>query len=301
MLPLRSLQAPRRRGGGTKDDFITKLQPMYEHDEIIFAGAEGEFKDAKSQILSFPVGDKDILNALAYLPELRGGSPIYDDTSGRHISDGQLRKMGPFTLAVNTGSFGSAAVLFQYTGNILLIHRDWISEAAPGNVVASWLEEARLETGKNSLVIVPPYHFDVRNSYGLLPSLRGLSECRKGGDPIRGREFIRELLRGEVRGSPRLLLGEEASWSRRAFLGGYVWDVGKQNPRDGLYAVLMNALEAAIAPAAYARTEQAQPSAIAADGTRYDTADPRAQGLTPFTDEGLKERLLDARRRMFET
>jgi len=274
---------------------------MYEHDEIIFAGAEEEFKDAKSQILSFPVGDKDILNALAYLPQLRGGSPIYDDTSGHHVNDGQLRKMGPFTLAINTGAYGSAAVLFQYTGNILLIHRDWISEAPPGNVAASWLEEARLETGKNSMVIVPPYHFDVRNSYGLLAALRGLSECRKGGDIVRGREFLRELLRGEVRGSPRLLLGEEASWSRRAMLGGYVWDTGKQTPRDGLYAVLMNALEAAIAPAAYARSEQAQPSAIAADGTRYDTADPRAQGLAAFTDDGLKERVLGAQRRMFES
>jgi len=84
-------------------------------------------------------------------------------------------------------------------------------------------------------------------------------------------------------------------------LGGYVWDTGKQTPRDGLYAVLMNALEAAIAPAAYARSEQqAQPSAVAADGTRYDTADPRAQGLAAFTDDGLKERLLAAQRRLFE-
>ena len=272
MLPIRELQAPRRRGGGSKDDFITKLQPMYEHDEIIFAGAEEEFKDAKSQILSFPVGDKDILNALAYLPALRGGSPIYDDTSGRHINDGQLRKMGPFTLAINTGAYGSAAVLFQYTGNILLIHRDWISEAPPGNVAASWLEEARLETGKNSLVIVPPYHFDVRNSYGLLAALRGLAECRKGGDVVRGSSFIRELLRGEVRGSPRLLLGEEASWTRRAMLGGYVWDTGKQTPRDGLYAVLMNALEAAIAPAAYANPQQTQAIAVTDDGVKYETA-----------------------------
>ena len=39
LLPLEPLQAPRRRGGETKDHFITQLQPMYEADEIIFAGS----------------------------------------------------------------------------------------------------------------------------------------------------------------------------------------------------------------------------------------------------------------------
>src|SRR5208337_2253017 len=160
MLPLEPLQAPRRRGGGAKNDFITRLQPMYAAGEIIFAGSEESFKDAKSQILSFPVGDKDILNALAYIPQLRGGQPVYDNTSGRNIHDGKLRSMGSFNLAVNAGPYGSAAVLFQYSGNILLVHRDWISEAPAGNAIPSWIQEAQLETGKNVLVLVPPYHFD---------------------------------------------------------------------------------------------------------------------------------------------
>ena len=235
---------------------------------------EADFRDAKSQILAFPVGEKDVLNAMAFIPQLRGGSPIYEDTSSRHIDDGQLRKMGSFTLAVNTGAYGSAAVLFQYTGNILLVLRDWISDAAPGTIMSSWIEEARLETGKNSLVVVPPYHFDVRNSYGLLASLRGLSESRKGGDIVRGREFIRELLRSEVRGSARLFLGEKAGWCKRAMLGGYVWDTGKEHPRDGLYTILMNALEAAIAPAAYQQTAMRQATAVTENGIKYNTAAP---------------------------
>jgi hypothetical protein len=63
----------------------------------------------------------------------------------------------------------------------------------------------------------------------------------------------------------------------------------------------MEGLEASMGSVAYTPTEQAQPSAIAADGTRYETADPRAQGLTAFTDDGLKERVMAAQRRMFET
>ena len=301
LLPLRSLQAPRRRGGGSKDDFITKLQPMYEHDEIIFAGQEADFKDAKSQILSFPVGDKDILNALAYLPQLRGGEPIYNDLRADNIYGGDLRTSARCTLAVNAGAYGTTAVLFEYSGGILYVHQDWISESAPGTILGTMIEEARLVTGKNSLVVVPPFHFDTRNSFGLLPAIRGLAEARKGGDVIRGREFLRKLLRTEVRGSAAVLLGEGATWTRRAMSGGFVWEAGRTEPQPGLYRSLMEGLEASMGSVAYTPTEQAQPSAIAADGTRYETADPRAQGLTAFTDDGLKERVMAAQRRMFET
>ncbi len=301
LLPLRPLQAPRRRGGGSKDDFITKLQPMYEHDEIIFAGQEADFKDAKSQILSFPVGDKDILNALAYLPQLRGGEPIYNDLRADNIYGGDLRTSARCTLAVNAGAYGTTAVLFEYSGGILYVHQDWISESAPGTILGTMIEEARLVTGKNSLVVVPPFHFDTRNSFGLLPALRGVAEARKGGDIIRGREFLRKLLRTEVRGSAAVLLGEGATWTRRAMSGGFVWEAGRTEPQPGLYRTLIEGLEASMGSAAYTPTEQAQPSAIAADGTRYETADPRAQGLTAFTDDGLKERVMAAQRRMFET
>jgi hypothetical protein len=163
------------------------------------------------------------------------------------------------------------------------------------------IEEARLVTGKNSLVVVPPFHFDTRNSFGLLPAIRGLAEARKGGDVIRGREFLRKLLRTEIRGSAAVLLGEGATWTRRAMSGGFVWEAGRTEPQPGLYRSLMEGLEASMGSVAYTPTEQAQPSAIAADGTRYETADPRAQGLTAFTDDGLKERVMAAQRRMFET
>ena len=301
MLPIRALQAPRRRGGGAKDDFITQLQPMYEHDEIIFAGAEADFRDAKNQILSYPVGDKDILNALAYLPQLRGGEPVYTDLSADNIYEGSLRGKGRCTLAVNAGSFGTAAILFEYAGGVLYVHQDWLSDSPAGTILGSMIEEARLASGKNNLVVAPPFHFDTRNSFGLLAALRGISEVRKGGDIIRGREGIRKLLRSEVRGSKAVLLGEDATWTRRAMSGGFVWEAGRNEPKAGLYRTLIEALESAIATAVYAPTEQKQPSAIADDGTRYDTADPRAQGLTAFTDDGLKERVMSAQRRMFET
>ena len=83
--------------------------------------------------------------------------------------------------------------------------------------------------------------------------------------------------------------------------GGFTWEAGKTEPQPGLYRSLMEGLESAMGSAAYTPSEQAQPSATAPDGTRYETADPRAQGLTEFTDDGVKERLLSAQRRLFES
>ncbi len=272
MLPIRALQAPRRRGGGAKDDFITQLQPMYEHDEIIFAGPEADFRDAKSQILSYPVGDKDILNALAYLPQLRGGEPVYTDLSADNIYDGGLRSKGRCTLAVNSGPFGTAAVLFEYAGGVLYVHQDWLSDNPAGTILGSMIEEARLASGKNNLVVAPPFHFDTRNSFGLLAAIRGIAEVRKGGDIIRGREGIRKLLRAEVRGGKAVLLGDYATWTRRAMSGGFVWEAGRNEPKAGLYRTLIEALEAAIATAVYAPAEQKQMTAVTDDGVKYETA-----------------------------
>ena len=297
LLPVVPLQAPRRRGGDTKDDFITKLQPFYVQGEIIFAGQEADFREARSQILSFPVGDKDILNALAYIPQLRGGEPVYTDMTADNIADTELTPVGSYTLAVNAGSHGTTAALFQYAHKTMLIHRDWVSGAPPGEALSSIIQEARLETGKNPLVVIPPFHFDVRNSYGLLAALRGVSEGRKGGDIIRGREFLRELLRGEARGAPRLLLAAPATWTRRAMSGGFVWLAGHTEAREGLYRTLMEGLEAAVAPAAYAKPGATQATARTEEGVQYNTADPHAQGgymPDPKAD------LLEVQRQVFE-
>jgi hypothetical protein len=112
----------------------------------------------------------------------------------------------------------------------------------------------------------------VRNSYGLLASLRGIAAVRKGGDIVKGREFIRDLLRREVRGTPKLLIGEEASWTRRAMSGGFVWEIGRHEPREGLYRTLMEGIESTIAMASYQPPAQ-QHVAYTPDGTPYNTAE----------------------------
>jgi hypothetical protein len=268
LLPLRFVKAPKG-----KTEFIGRLQPLMAAGDITFAGAKEDFIDTINQFLDFPTGLVDIPNAMAYLPDLFGGSPVYDDISSRHVMDGTLRSVGAYTLAINAGSFGCSAVLFQYTGQILIVHQDWVSSDLPGSALPGFVQEAMLACRREPSVVTTPFHFDVRNSFGLLSSLRGVCSVRKGGEVSKGREFIRDLLRSEVRGSPRLLLTEGASWTRRALTAGFVWEPGRTEPKEGLYRVLVEGLEAAVAPAAYA-SSTAQPTAVTAQGVRYQTADP---------------------------
>ena len=191
----------------------------------------------------------------------------------RHIfEEGGRRAIGVPVLAVNAGISGSAAVLFQYTAGVLMVLKDWMEGAAPGVWMRGVYEEASMAAGRAPQPVAPPDHFDNRNSFGLLASLRGVAGIRKGGDPLGGRGFIRELLRTSIRGESRFLLGPEATWTRRAMFGGFCTGTGSVEPKEGLYRTLMLGLESAIAPAAF-KSAAEQPVAVTPDGRRYSTAE----------------------------
>jgi hypothetical protein len=269
LLPIRELKAPKG-----KTEFIGRLQPLFTNGDIVFAGTSGQFDDAVAQFLAFPTGEIDIPNALAYLlhPSLRLGTPVYEDTSGHHIDDEIYKRPAPYTLAINVGSYGVAAALFQYCDRILLIHKDWASEGTSFQLTGI-IEEARLYANKQVQVICPSHHWDARNSFGLLAAVRGTADLRKGGALDTGREVLRELLRGEIKSEPRLKIGPDAVWTRKAMLGGYVWAQGATGPKENIYSTLMNALESAIAPISY-QSVSSQPVAFTPDGVRYETAEP---------------------------
>jgi hypothetical protein len=269
LLPIRSLKAPRGQG---KFEFIGRLQPLFQAGDVTFAGDRENFGDAISQFLGFPSGFVDVPNAAAFLFEMRGGVPVYEDAGPHNLTDHIYLRPGAFMLAVNTGSFGTAAVLFQYANRVLWVYKDWVSEADAGQSLSSFVEEARLFTNRPVQCVAPPFHFETKNSFGLLAAIRGVTELRRASDPVRGKEVIRDLLRTQMQGAPRLLVGPEASWTARALLGGYVKEVGKPEPKDSLYATLMVGLEAALAQTRLEARSQ-QPIAVTPSGRRYATAE----------------------------
>lgn len=270
LLPIEAVKAPKG-----KLQFIQRLQPLFVAGDIVFAGTEEKFADVVEQFLSYPTGTIDVPNAMAYLLEMRQGLPVYDDASERHVLDQTTIRQGPLILAVNAGPFGSTAVLLQYKALVMTILGAWAAEGDPGQSIPSMIEEARLFAGRSATVVAPPAHFEVRDQMGLRASLRGVSELRKGGDPVKGRELLRTLLRSEAQGCPRFLIGPEAVWARRAIFGGYAREDGRTEPRPSLYATMMQGVESAMAGSIGQAPSSNQPMATTPDGRQYQTAEVR--------------------------
>ncbi len=267
LLPVRALKAPKG-----KLDFIQRLQPLFEAGDIVFAGNAEAFVETTSQFIGYPSGDIDIPNAFAYLLEMRNGIPVYEDAHEKHIAEELAIRPGPITLAINSSAFGSAAILFQYTKQVLTILQSWVANEDAGQALPSIIEEARLYASRSITVVAPPVHFEPRGVLGLRAALRGVSEIRRGGDNLKGREVLRNLLRSETQGCPRLLLGPDATWARRAILGGYAREIGATEPKPSLYATLVEGLESAMAGVAHV-SQDTQAYATTPDGRRYATAE----------------------------
>lgn len=272
LLPVRALKAPKDKLG-----FIQRLQPLFSAGDIIFAGSADDFADTVEQFMSYPSGAIDIPNAFAFLldPQMRGGLPVYEDAHERHVAADLAIRPGPIMLAVNSGPYGTAAVLFQYKSLVLTVLQSWADSGDAGQSLPAVIQEARMYAGRAVTVVAPPEHFEDRNSLGLRAAARGLCELRKGGDFVKGREIIRSLLRSETQGCSRLLLGPEAAWARRAMLGGYVREDGRTDPKPSLYATMMNALESAMAGTAAQAAATHDAIAQTGDGRSYKTAEAR--------------------------
>ncbi|PWT78230.1 MAG: hypothetical protein C5B60_01580 [Chloroflexi bacterium] len=272
LLPIVALKAPRG-----KSEFIARLQPLFAAGDIVFGGDENKFRAALDQFLAFPAGLIDVPNALAYLLEMRAGAPVFEDVGPNNIVEHLILRPGVVTMALHASPFGTAAVLFQYMSRVLFIYRDFVSEADAGVAVPAFIEEARLFAGRITAVL-PPEHYERRNSYGLQAACRGRVEARKGGDLLQGRAVIRELSQTTMQGVPRLLISRDAGWTVRALTGGYAREVGRDEPSPSLYATLAGALEAALAPLRALDMPQ-QRTAMTRSGVEYATAEASPRRL----------------------
>jgi hypothetical protein len=278
LLPLRRLVPPRG-----KDSFIRGLQPFFKAGEVEFVNVTAE---ARGQLLAFPTGRKDFPNALAYALMLRPGLPVYDGFSRAHVKDTIPRTRQPWWLAVQATAQYTAAVLLQVVDGGVFIHADWVREGPPGEVLADVVGVANLEAAAVCRVVVPPIGVGAVDTVGLRVAGRASQlQLRNGGDVVRGRQAVRELLGKRRREEPQLQVAAGARWTLNAFAGGYAVAMNKRGqaerePVDGPYKVVMEALESFVAVMSV--VSDADPDldnkryAVAADGRRYITI--RAEG-----------------------
>ena len=243
MLPhLRPLTAPKT---SSKDDFISAMQPYFHAGEVEFAK---EMPELRKELLSFPSGRKDIINALAYFWRLRPGSPIYDSFDVSHVEEHidpapQLTKW----LALNCDSGYVTAVLMQYDGGLEIL-ADWIDDREPSQCVSDILKAAQLECG-HFQVVAHPNEFNQWNNHGLVAALHRVPKRpTQGQNPESGRPELRFLLEHRTRSRPSLLVSSRASWTLRAFSGGYARHIDRRGiveiqAEKNVYRTLMEGIE----------------------------------------------------------
>jgi|SRR5579864_483861 len=278
LLPLVPVKAP-----AGKIDFIKALQIYFTAREVWFCQ---DFNEAWAQFLSFPAGNIDAPNALAYAlhPKMKPGIPIYEDWNVVNVAEMvEVNHSRPAWLAVNaTGTLTTGVLAQTYEGNFRVI-ADWVREGDPGAVLADIVREADAEAGRVVRVVAGPLHFDRYNNVGLAAAARRVPvDVRRGSAEDQGRAEIRQMLRRQVRGVPALLVSSEARWTLNSFSGGYCRAVAKSGQlsdfaEEGNHRVLMEGLESfagLLRTGATDDDDDARLNAETASGVRYHSARP---------------------------
>lgn len=272
VLPVHPLKAPKG-----KLDFIRGLQPFFKAGEVVFAQ---DLPKLKAQLLSFPTGQIDIPNALAYALRMRPGAAVYDGFTLHHIVEDLMLTRDTVWLAVNASAQFTTAAMVQFVKGGLHVTRDWVREGDIGVHLSDILRDAQLESAREVRLVAGPAHFGTHDTVGLRGAARRIpATVHRGGDTLRGREVIRGALSASTHGIPALLVSSKAKWTLNAMSGGYARAVTRAGVLsefavEGPYRTLMEGLEAfaALTGTSAEAEDRNVRYATAADGRRYISA-----------------------------
>jgi hypothetical protein len=275
-MPVKAMKAPR-----SKLDFIRGLQPYFQAGEVEFAETCTDLMD---QLLSFPTGEIDAPNALAYALKMRPGAPIYDDFSAKHVSENlEPLKGHPVWLVLNATHTIVTAVLLQAINGSVRVYADYVREGDAVACVDDIVALAMLDAGDGVRCLGGPRHFDQYNNVGLAQALRrNRIELQRGAQPPVGRSHLTALLQREKQGVPLVVISDKARWVLNGFSGGYSRALNKQGQLadyadDNEYRVILEGLESFVGRLS-AGDPDAQDAnsnyAIASNGRRYMTTLP---------------------------
>jgi hypothetical protein len=283
LIPIEALNAPMIGQIGV----IKGLQPFFKAGDVTFAKS---MPDLEKQMLAFPTGHRDTLNALAYAPRLRPGLPVYDGFRAEHVSETvELRPREAIYLAVGATGQYTTAVLCQFIQGVLNVTHDWCCEGDPGASLGDVVQSASLAARRTLRVVCGPAHFDPHDTVGLRAAARKVPvQMDRGGAHTVGRESLRALLGSAKRGHPAVNVHSDARWTVNALAGGYCRAVTKAGvvtdfPVDGPYRTLMESLESLVALTRVGLSDGDSPPnfAYSPSGHKYLTSlpQPNSQGL----------------------
>lgn len=253
--PLRLAQTQRRislpnlksdiRAPRDKDGFIKGLEPHFISRNIELAKPLPELE---AQLINFPDGRKDGLNALAYALKLRPGMPVYEAFSQENIiEDADPTLRAKKWLCLNCDGAHTTGALVQYDGTFTVLG-DWIEGPDPAVSAEIICKQAQLIARGKIDIVVPQKEYDPYSNKGVVAALRRIPRgSSPGGSCAKGRGEIRAIM--QKRGiRPSFLVSSDAGWTLRALAGGYHIMVGVRGhvdgePEPGAYRTLMEGIE----------------------------------------------------------
>lgn len=240
-IPLLDLRAP-----VDKEQFIKSLQPFYMSGNVVHTK---HLPDLESELLQFPTGRRDVVNALAYMLKVKAGRAVYEDFTDNHISPIlEVSRTLPRCLVVSSRPAMTSAALLQYVdGEIRIIH-DWIQNVPPQEAFPNIFREA-LVCGGDIKVYSPAEQFDMFNNHGLPAAFKSQHvSATQTSLASRCEGVLGEHLRKNLRGGPAVLIHRDAKWVINALGGGYSRTLDKHGklsdkPSDNQYRLIMEAIE----------------------------------------------------------
>jgi hypothetical protein len=227
------------------------LRPFFKAGDIIFVGGRAKHQQLVSQLLNFPSGKRDIINALAYVLRVYSGTPVYPEFGEANIADNlEPGRDDELLLGCNATHSETSVVLVASSGRSLSILADWVSPLMPSDSIPDIITLIKAVYPSRRLTAwVPGEVFDQVGRNPLIAALKAAKlQPRRGENSIMCRQSLSPLIRTEMRGRRMLLCDRNAHNTLTAMTGGYNYQVksgGERHadPEAGQSRTLLEGLE----------------------------------------------------------
>jgi hypothetical protein len=250
-LALKALSAPQDRD---KEQFIMGAQPFFQAGDIVLVGGQGAHPQLVAEILNFPSGKRDILNALAYFQRVFAGSPVYEEFGEWNVIDNYSpSQQHAMALCFNAAGAETTAALVCVEGERMIVVADWISPVPPAQAVPDIAQLVRAAFPRARVTAwLPADVLDQAERMAVVPALRAAKlNPMRGGYVNVARGVLTSTMRTESKGRRLFLVDTGATHTLNALSGGYNYPVtrtGKKEslPEQGPHRTLMEGIESAV-------------------------------------------------------
>ncbi len=282
VFPLRALQAPQDRD---KEAFIMGLQPFFKAGDVVLVGGRGMHPQLVAEILNFPAGKLDTLNALAYALRMFSGEPVYQDFGEANVGPAPEQKgMGKLVTCWNASAAEVVCAVLIRSSRHFYVARDFAAGGPTADAVKAILSEIRAHYPRSTLEAYVPA--DLHDSWQRIPLVPALRAERltpwRGENVVLARGKLVDAIRTTIRQTRLLTVAKDAPRTCAALSEGYKYPIGaagKQaaEPEPGMARLMAEAIECAHAVIARGFDETDGKGANFAtnpQGFRYHTALP---------------------------